>query len=319
MAAPSNTLTGDQAFAHALQATALGSLSVPELHVCNLAGQQLASMHAWRCFTTAQGWIDGRGNIDIVNATYTESTKNLLKTGGFTNYTFVDGDQIDITGGANAQKRQVEIVSRTDANNIVLLDSLGAAADGDTDVDGTLHLPKCELAPDFGSIITMSANNTLINGVQLVTPGQVLAFRTNQIEVTSAWQYHATIIYVGRPRRPVLDVYPDFGSDQINVFRYFYRQGWTRLAKLGDIVEIPDFLWLLYIQLVRAFALGWEDEDQRTVTNRLEEIKQGQEFEAARMFDWRVQPSFGRMRGGAVRRVGRQYPNALSTEVAGPS
>ncbi len=58
---------------------------------------------------------------DFTNATFTNSTKNLNKTGAFASYVWASGDRIMITAGTACTFGSYEIASRTDDDNIVLV------------------------------------------------------------------------------------------------------------------------------------------------------------------------------------------------------
>ena len=328
MAAPTNILTADQALAHATHATGLDSLKVDSLQLLNNAGYHLVNMHPWNWLTPQTAWLSGRANISIGTATWTEATKTLTQVGAFADYTFVDGDIFEATGGTNVITgatggKHVVVASRVDDDSITLAESISStAADlGTGDITGTLHTPRIEMPSDFGAIQHLTSTNSLVNNIQLVPHSEIALLRTNQIEVTSSWSYRAAVTYVGSPPRPVLDVYPDIISDNANdIFQMFYKKSWNRLSSLSATVDIPDFCNALYLQLVRAFALGYEDEDQANLEQRLLQLEAGMLFKNAREFDRVVQAAYGRMRGGAVKPSARRYgPNALATEISGPS
>ena len=79
-------------------------------------------------FTTALTFTDG---------TWTEATLTLVKTGVFDASNGDVGKQIYISGGANADTGWFTIVTNADANTITLSESIGADADGDSDIEST--------------------------------------------------------------------------------------------------------------------------------------------------------------------------------------
>lgn len=74
------------------------------------------------------------GKVFVASATWTESTKTLTKTGGFSRYVFANSTRIIITSGTGATAGEYVIASRTSDNAIVLATSIGAGADGQTDI-----------------------------------------------------------------------------------------------------------------------------------------------------------------------------------------
>ncbi len=71
--------------------------------------------------------------VTVTGATYTNGTKTLSLTGGFTNYTHVTGAMALISAGTGVTTGLYEIASKTSNDAIVLTSALGAAADGQTD------------------------------------------------------------------------------------------------------------------------------------------------------------------------------------------
>lgn len=80
----------------------------------------------------------GASNITLTGATWTNGTLTLTKTAAFTNYTFRVGDRIRITGGTGATAGYYIVASRVSADAITLTATIGAGADGQTDISGTL-------------------------------------------------------------------------------------------------------------------------------------------------------------------------------------
>ncbi len=68
------------------------------------------------------------------DGTFTESSKNLNKTGAFSAYTWVSGDTIRITGGTAVITGSYTIASKTDDDNIVLAATITSDASDPTDV-----------------------------------------------------------------------------------------------------------------------------------------------------------------------------------------
>lgn len=80
---------------------------------------------------------DGRDllGFGLTNASFTNSTKNLNKVGAFSGYTFTAGDRIYVFDGEDVIAGLYEISSKTDNDNIVLVESISAY--DPTDVDSS--------------------------------------------------------------------------------------------------------------------------------------------------------------------------------------
>jgi len=317
-----NNIPAQKAIDHLLHATALKKLALDPLDLLNMAGEHFVNVRAWRFLKGANAFLDSRGNISITNGTWTESSKTLTSSGAFTNYTFIDGDHVKVTGGTSAILKTIEIASRTSNNAIVLKESLASTA-GDLsggNIAATLQLPTLELPDDCGHVTNVAGSTAVVNSVALVDHQELNLLRAQGAREDDTGAYRAAVIYVGTPPRPVLDVHPDFSSSTQDVFRIFYLRNWSRITEASDTLPIPRFCNAAYMQLCRHFALGWEDEDERGLEERLAIWEMGPLFAAASREDGRSQQEWGRMRGGAVQRTsGRVGPNALSSEVGGPS
>lgn len=79
--------------------------------------------------------------ISLTGATWTESSKTITKTGAFASYVFSSGDTLTITGGTGATAATYYVASRTSDDAIVLTTSIGAGADGQTNIAGSLGHP----------------------------------------------------------------------------------------------------------------------------------------------------------------------------------
>lgn len=97
--------------------------------------------------------------LAIASATWTEATRTLTKTGLFAEYVFAAGDKVWISAGTGATVGGYLVASRTSANAIVLQQSIGAAADGQTDIAGILSpiFPAAPLVVIAGFEVTVVA------------------------------------------------------------------------------------------------------------------------------------------------------------------
>jgi len=127
-------------------------------------------------------------------------------------------------------------------------------------------------------------------------------------------------IAVGPPR-PRLDIWPTPTSDATAGIRVYYRSGWSALDGDNDLVGVPDYIESLYLQIVRAFARGYERESEADVSERLVAVVRGPLFLAARQRDMESQPTLGPLSNGAVGSMGGGNPSGFwnFTSVGAPS
>ena len=280
------------------------------------AGEYLVGMHPWHWLDDRATTLDLRGLISVSAATTSGTT--LTSTGAFSGYTFLSGDVIDLTAGTGVTLGTYDIASKTDANTIELETAPGDAAD----VGGRMENNSVALPLDFRSMKSISATDSLVNGLYLTTADELLRKRTNQIEVASSWNYYGTIVYAGAPPAPLLEIWPSSTVNETDAFTMFYKAGWLRGTSDDATIYVPDWIDSLMISIVRAFALGYEEgsePDRPSMAQHLAEIAAGPLFMAAKRRDGNTQGFYGPLRGGAAQRQRHGYVPYLSTVVAAPS
>lgn len=261
--------------------------------ILNQAGEHLHSMHAWRWAQGRSTLLSLRGTVTGTAATWAPGTLKLTLSGAFTNYSFLDGDEIQITGGTGVTAGFYRVASRTDANNIILSTSIGSAS---TDVAFTLQPYSIDLPDDLREIIAIVSTGTPGRRITLTTLTEVLSSRRSGFANDAHW--YGAISYVGQPQTPILEIAPGSGSTVAGALRMFYRGRWARLTTDSIAVAVPEFCENLLLMIARAFARGYVREDQGSLDARLAEIQVGPIFMAAKRSDGAVQPSMGKMRGG---------------------
>jgi len=310
---------------------ALGGKPVLSMQaIANAAGRHLSSMHEWKYLEGRAALLSVRAKIEATGATWTEAGAILTKTAAFTNYTFVDGDKVKITAGTgiDAADREYFVKSRTDADNIVLETSIGSGANGQTDIAFTMENNSVLLPSDCGEIISYDATESLVNSLVLVDSQELLHNRTRQVLIHS-WNLRGMITQhissalattPGKITR-LLEIWPSVTTDDEDALTIFYRGDWVDIASDSDRIRIPDYVELLYIELCRRFAKGWEEEDVASLPERLEELTRSQLYMDVRSSDASIQPDYGEITGGAVEMISGAWDNGttLRTTVSSPS
>ena len=176
-------------------------------------------------------------------------------------------------------------------------DELG---DGDLLVDATVS----------GAVVTLESR----------TPGTA-----GNVTITSSGTTNATLSGLsggtdgGEPRAR-LEIWPDPDADAAGAITFYYRGGWTNLNEDSEYVSLPAWLQSLYIQLVRAFARGYEREDMAGVSERCAQIMAGPLISAAVRRDGAMQPEYGGLQNGAASMAhGRFEPFLNYGPVSDPS
>jgi hypothetical protein len=103
----------------------LGGGAVPgnidPLGIVNQAGEHLHSMHAWRWAQGRSTLLNLRGTVSGTAGSF-DGTATLTESGKFTNYTFLSGDEIEITGGTGVTTGHYEVTARASANALTIPD-----------------------------------------------------------------------------------------------------------------------------------------------------------------------------------------------------
>lgn len=311
-----------------------GDLS-PELQPIDIVREGadlLSGMHTWRFLGSRQTKLDLRGIVSMVAAspaTYTHATRTLTLTGAYATYTFLTGDRFEAAGGTGVVLADYEIESRTDDDNIVLVaPGLGSGADASADITGRIPNDSVALPPDFLQAITISATDSIINGMKWTTAADILRKRTSQIDVSTSWNYYGFVnwdVVLDEGAVPLLSIWPTPQDNDIEAFSMFYRRRIVIADEETAAIPIPSDRPLvnsILIRLCRMIALGYEEGEEAgkpSIDDLLDRFMAGRLWHAAKKQDGLIQPTYGPLKGGAVQRMPRGYRRLLSSEVDSPS
>jgi hypothetical protein len=282
-----------------------GSLAdLAPLTLVNEAGEYLFNMHHWK-FTERSPSVplSQRAKITVAAGTWTESSLTLTEAGTFANYDWLEGDTIYITGGTGATAGQYRIASTDGSGDIVLETSIGSGADAQTDITGDTKygLAAVALPSDFGQFIKPNTTDSLIGSLRLRTLSEVLSRRTDALNDAALdfWGAigHAAPTTAGVPT-PRLELWPAPTTNDADAFTLFYRAKWVNLSAETDVVPIMPYCDTLMRLMCRAWAQGYEEDDQGSLGQRLAQIEAGPIFNAAKKRDGGIQRFYGPIRGG---------------------
>lgn len=161
------------------------------------------------------------------------------------------------------------------------------------------------------------------SGAVVTLTHQRLGTRGNSMSVTPAGgsvtvELDDTGVDSG-PVRARLDLWPTPTQDDIDRLYVYYRRGWQACDSDNALIPIPDWMETLYIDLVRAFARGYERESEAGFDARVAQIKAGPIYMAAQLRDKEMVQHLGPMQGGAVTGVRATYDHLWNfTSVAAP-
>lgn len=278
---------------------------LPAQEVINQCGEFICS-YPWKWLERGFFRSSLRGTINLVGATWTEATLTLTLTGAFATYAFLTGDQIEITAGTNATPDFYVVASKTSADAIVLERSIGATADGQTDIAATFELAACALPGNLQRIISYTTRGTLTQGIAFTTMQDLLLARVNAIGVSGIPYYcaisHAVPAGGGTPV-PRLELDKSPPQNETAAVVWFYREGWRRVTKDADPLSIPTYFEGFFLDVLREYVAGLTGMGGVWRQQRMEAITQAAEWRAMVARDGLIQPNYGPLQGGRLAQV----------------
>lgn len=312
-------LTAATAYEHARHALGSTVTGAEPRDLVNQAGLYFTGMHRWNWLVRPPVTLNFIAPITFTGATWTESSKTITLAAAFTRYTFKPSDRVEITAGtptADVLTGSYQIASKASDNAITTIDSISPTGANLTGVAGSISFPyTSDLPTDFSEIVGYDASAST-QSFQLVTWQQILEYRTRAIPPGNLSMFGA-VEWVG-PSSPTVSgaplpriaLYPTPTSFLLNALSVQYRASWVPVGEDQSICVLPPWCEALFIQVVRAMAKGYDEDDEEVMSSRLMAVV-GPLFDAARRRDGMVQPSFGLMRGGAMSSPSRYPPNSV--------
>lgn len=195
------------------------------------------------------------------------------------------------------------------------------AARPPVDIAFEAGVPYARLPRDFGQMIYLRDNNSTVT---LTTPEELgKAELLGSVNTGTTSAYRASIVYPevfdspadpDREWEPRLQLVPTPSGTDAQALRLWYRAGWRHMGSERDTANVPRFAESALIVAVRAFAVGYEQDD---LDERLIRAEAGPAMIAAKRYDGAIQSKYGRLSGGgAWATAAAEEPNWLALEVA---
>ena len=166
----------------------------------------------------------------------------------------------------------------------------------------TISTAYVSMPADFKSLDAIWPDDAINSSFELVTPREIARMREYEITATAA--YYGTLVYptqaavTAHQTVPRLELYPTPSATTSGALHLWYTRGWTVIDDATDVPNFPPYLETLFTQIVRAFAKGYEEDDQGTLDDRLVSIAGGPIFAAAVSQDGMTQNEYGEIGGG---------------------
>lgn len=288
--------------------------------VINNAGRYLFTMHRWGWRNRPSAPLDYLAPISVTDATYTDATTTITKTSGFTNYTYRAAEQFEVTDGTDATQGFYQVASRTSANAITLAATIGADADGNADIDGTITFPYCVLPSDFGEgeIVGVTVGSNTLTKAMPRSLSVIRNMRQYQ-SLTTDWQVYYAPVYAKQLSSsvamadPLLEIYPTPTAASKGALILTYKSGWMTMSDEDAVANVPAGYEYVLSRLVKGFA----QEAITTDNSLIMSVRGSAELLDLKRADGGTQANLGRIEGGAARRTGRSW-RAPWTTVANP-
>jgi len=284
-------------------------LDIDEFSLINEAGHFMTTMHQWSWLEGGEVRLDLRANITVTGVTTSVTTANTLNVvcgaSQFTDYTFLEGDHLEITGGGNLNKGFYRISKIVDDTTIALEDSpLTDTSAAGTSLTGTLHASACALPLDFREITGLYAERDTNNHVELTTLQDLIEKRS--INATSPGTYYAAISHsmdIGNEEgeagpRARLELWPTPSASRVGGLAMFYRAGWQTSTWDNNLLRMPGYCETLYLEILGAY--GRSRALHTDLSADLARVMAGPIFITAMERDTTTQPDYGRLRNGAA-------------------
>jgi len=296
---------------HAQHAATLDSTTLPPGTTSDAAAGQIVNQagrylfkHLWNFRIAPPAIVGFTAPISVTSATYGLTNKSITKTSGFSSYTFAKGDIFEVTAGTGATTGLYTITSKESNNEIRLATAIGAA-DGITNVSGTIEFPYVNLPSDFGDLIALEMNSTYAC-VFLTSLEEVISMRLRNVAV-NANHYRAAVVQPGQTAAtsvlPVARLELDHAPTAADpdVMFVMYRRSWTTLSTDTHYAEVPEWAEDLLVEYIRAFAEGYMNRhgDSQgilpvvTTSDRLADIDTGPLFKMTKEYDGLIQSDYG--------------------------
>lgn len=182
-----------------------------------------------------------------------------------------------------------------------------------TDLDFVAGQSYVTLPSDFGKVIDIRTQ-AITSAFQMVSLADFNERST--YDIASTLDTYGAIVYSSGVAR--LEVFPEPTSSATAALRLFYKGAWVDADDDTDdlTTQFPPFMEPLFLEAVRAFAVGWEEDGLDVM---LERLMRGRAFADAAQADQGVQGEYGRITGGSVRARRGYGTNCSPWQVDEPS
>ena len=269
----------------------------------NGAGRLMESLFEWRYLKKTARTMTLRANVLGSLATYTASSGTLSLTGSgvFADYALVPGDYVEMFDGETLLGR-FDVVTRVGDDSITI-DAPSLTTDITATVSFTVDCARIGLPSDVDRISRVYRGRPNSGGAFISTMDELQELEESYITGSSyitGYTFEWGTATAKSVPVPVLRVWPPKTAEEVDALSCIYLRAWPTVDNEDDVLPFPPFMDTLFIEICRAYAVGYEDQVRLDVA--VQAIKQGVVFQAATNYDTGGMRSLGKPSGGAVRR-----------------
>jgi hypothetical protein len=170
------------------------------------------------------------------------------------------------------------------------------------------------LPSDFQTLTAIEWTNGLVNDFQPASLRSILSLRhQSRVPQNPTYYDFSWLAPANGQMTQVLELSIVPGQSETGAVSIFYDATWAPKYEDSDhlvIAPVPG-MEVLYLEVLRAVARGWEEDDDASMTARIAEIKAGPIFMAAARADGRTMPPMTLEGGGALQDLA--YDNFFDT------
>jgi hypothetical protein len=175
------------------------------------------------------------------------------------------------------------------------------------------------LPDDVGEVTRLRMKDGLTDSIRLTTIEEVVDVRNTTISTGN--NYVAAIVWpvaygtAGQEQHPRLELAPT--PTTVEELTLVYKAKFEEFQESDTdetVAKVPSMAEGVFTALVRAIALGYEEEN---MTQRLMEVEASPVFQRLLVSDGFLQPDYGPLRNGAVGGI-NQYARVPFSELPGP-
>lgn len=160
-----------------------------------------------------------------------------------------------------------------------------------------------KLPDDFGRMYAQPKPTTVSTVVSMELTSMEEYLRYRQDYMDGGPHYMGVVVYVKDQDGvfgPKIQIWPIPLDTTQDAFRMAYLARWVDLTSDTEVLPIPSWLEGFFLEVLFAYAQGYDEHDNGVLSERLALLHASPEFATLKRRDGGVQPFIGRMRGGAM-------------------